>query len=862
MNTIGIPSPPPARAPENGESQPTDRENQFSDLLSECLKQQHDGALDILLQGALQDSNPRMIGIVGRHLIQASVGQRQAIVNWTRMLSHEQLDEFNAQWHPIKTQLQTKQTAREHKLHELLKNTLQSANASYLPRVLAWIGKSQSARLVDVVAGQFFHANEPQRQVMVDWVVTLPTDLALRFVDRLPTLRETLSQRHPHIAVHLAQASGQAELCAAVGRQYHRATGSSIGEIDRWSETLNAPEREAFLGGKRARLLAYVADNNSSLFRYLDAQSMARLGLVSRDIRRTAMARPRFEAAGLMKDFPAFHALPENECHARSLEFLRRVEQSECPETKVEALTQLAKHLFFMPAIHRGQVRATLLSCVNALQPAYLRAQPLAALMASQQSEPVFIRRAFKAHPMFPDWRLLEPVNMGPWREHTIEPLDPDQFRALWQSAMNLDQEWQKPLMTALLRMPWGRDGRVGDVLKDVLESDNEHWKSTLLPALSDCFPSINLHSEEQVEVLLSLMKKTKGTGPEFLALALLPDFIAKKIYHSAKGFKILLNFISTWTPGDLQKPALLALAETLEHTWASDQELYDNCAAMLEVCRKTEDQQLEYALRLALNKGIRRLNEVFSQGSGFLSAVSRMVKEAEESAQKFKGLSRLALDTALGSLDIAGDVPLDRSRCVEPRTLIALAGGDHSAQAVRSHLQQFPESNHPELLVVLIKQQWTLLHRQFAATDLSQDIEFFIQAIGQLPAEQQTRPLRALLHLCSFSDAQGVSKHLLALGELCRQSPMKAELITGLADQCIGKVWPHGREAIAMPLDLFEAIYSDMSRMSDVDRCAVYFALQDVAERYPEQIAPVQLAKLEPVFEHLKQQTPPRHRR
>lgn len=805
MNTIHNQQ-PVALVPEIGESQPTDRENKFSDSLSECLKQQHDGALDILLQDALQDRNPRMIGIVGRHLIHANVGQRQAILDWTRMLSHEQLDEFNAQWHPIAAQLQKKQSAREHKLHDLLKNALQPVNASYLPRVLALIGKIQSPRLVDVVAEQFARANEHQGQVMIDWVATLPSDLAMRFMNGLHPVQESLS--------------------------------------------------------KRAQLLTYVTDNNSSVFRYLDARSMARLGLVSRGIRQSTMERPRFEAVGLMKDFPAFHALPENECHARCLEFLERVPPSECLETKVEAITQMAKHIFFLPKEYRSGMRSHLLSFIDILLPPHLRAQPLTALMTSLQCEPVFIHRAFKTHPTYPDWRLPDPVHVGVRRKNEMEALDATQFQALWHSAMNLDPEWQKPVITALLHPAQGCHGWTNTVLKAVHESDNERWKSTVLLALSDCYPNISLHSDEQADVVLSLMKKTKGTGPDFLALELLPDFIAKNIGFSAKEFKHLLNFIAELTPSDAQKPALIALAETLEHTWTSDYDLYDNCAAMLDVCQKTKDPELAYTLLLAVNKGIRRLGE---DGSKFLGRrgisplVSKMVREAEEAARRYDGVPRLALHMALETRDIVGEVTLDDSRRLDSRTLTALAGNDSSAKAARSHLQQFPESNHPELLVALMKQQWMSLDRQGKATDLSQDIEYFIHAIGQLPPKQQTRPLRALMHLCAYCDAPGLSPHLQALGELCRQSPWKAELLASLADQCIGKVYRVDRKAILMPLAFFDAIRSDMPQMNEVDQCAAYFALHDMAICYPEQTATTLLATLQPVFEDLSRKTPKR---
>lgn len=855
MNTVGTFSLTSKSFHDSGESQPTDREKKFSDLLSASLKQQHDGALDILLQGALEDSNPRMVGIVGRHLIHASAGQRQAIVNWTRMLSHEQLDEFHAQWHPIKAQVQARQTAREHKLHELLKKALQSANASYLPRVLAWIAKSQGARLVDVVASQFFHANEPQRQVMVDWVVTLPTDLAMRFVDGVPTLREALSQRDPHIAFHLEQAREQADLCAEVGRQYHRATRSSIGEIDRWSETLNAPEREAFRGGKRAQCLDYVIEGNSHVLDYLDARSMARLGLVNRGIRDNLLKHSRHEAMAAMKHFPPFHRAGPSSSYESFQENLSLTDTFKCVATKSEWLTKLAEQIYFFPLRDRQPARAELLRHINQLTPPHLRAQALTALMITTQTVPIFTRRARDG------WSLESEVRVEPARVlREGGEIDEEALRELWQSAMNLDGTRSNQPMAALLHRCWGRPDLINEILREVHDSGNEHWKSTVLSAVNGCYQSINLHSEEQAQVLFSLMLKAQGPGPDFLAEKLLPDFITSKVHQSPEGFGMLLRFISSLTPEHRQKPSLIALADTLEHTWVNDYGLVENCAAMLKVFRTTEDKDLRYHLLLAMNKGLCRLQRMLSRGPS-QTAVSRMAQEADEAANAFEGNQKMALKVARGLFKTERKPTLDWSNPIEPRTLAALAGESELSDHVMDHLKAFPESLHPDVLIALIKCQWNQQRRAHGTAGSSKNLGFFIDAIGQLPQEQQARPLRALMHLCSACEAEGVSKNLISLGELCRQSLQRAEFLSSLAAQCVGQLeWNH-RQPIQLPVELFESICNDTLRMSDFDRSVAYFALQDIAQLYPDEIATTQRAKLRAIYDRLVERTPLRYR-
>lgn len=851
MNTVGTFSLTSKSFHDSGESQPTDREKKFSDLLSASLKQQHDGALDILLQGALEDSNPRMVGIVGRHLIHASAGQRQAIVNWTRMLSHEQLDEFHAQWHPIKAQVQARQTAREHKLHELLKKALQSANASYLPRVLAWIAKSQGARLVDVVASQFFHANEPQRQVMVDWVVTLPTDLAMRFVDGVPTLREALSQRDPHIAFHLEQAREQADLCAEVGRQYHRATRSSIGEIDRWSETLNAPEREAFRGGKRAQCLDYVIEGNSHVLDYLDARSMARLGLVNRGIRDNLLKHSRHEAMAAMKHFPPFHRAGPSSSYESFQENLSLTDTFKCVATKSEWLTKLAEQIYFFPLRDRQPARAELLRHINQLTPPHLRAQALTALMITTQTVPIFTRRARDG------WSLESEVRVEPARVlREGGEIDEEALRELWQSAMNLDGTRSNQPMAALLHRSWGRPDLINEILREVHDSGNEHWKSTVLSAVNGCYQSINLHSEEQAQVLFSLMLKAQGPGPDFLAEKLLPDFITSKVYQSPEGFGMLLRFISSLTPEHRQKPSLIALADTLEHTWVNDYGLVENCAAMLKVFRTTEDKDLRYHLLLAMNKGLCRLQRMLSRGPS-QTAVSRMAQEADEAANAFEGNQKMALKVARGLFKTERKPTLDWSNPIEPRTLAALAGESELSDHVMDHLKAFPESLHPDVLIALIKCQWNQQRRAHGTAGSSKNLGFFIDAIGQLPQEQQARPLRALMHLCSACEAEGVSKNLISLGELCRQSLQRAEFLSSLAAQCVGQLERNHRQPIQLPVELFESICNDTLRMSDFDRSVAYFALQDIALLYPDEIARTQLAKLRAIYDRLVERTP-----
>lgn len=744
--------------------------------------------------------------------------------------------------HPL-TSDYSQPTDRRKEFADIFSASLEQQCDGALNIMLEGARKDRDPEMVRLVGQHLVHANADQRQTIVSWTTTLSHEQRAVFDSGSQTgLRNALEQNHPCLGVHLELVRQNDGLCREIGYLYKHAAGWAIAEIDRWSETLDSDQLDAFLGGKRAKLLTYATDK-SSLLDYMDANSMARLSLVSKEIQTQTMKRPRFEAVNLMKDFPDCHRLPTHIWVVQCEKFLHRIMSSECAETKVEGLTRMAGHIF--PRFCQYSMRQELLAAINTIQPSYLRAQPLAALMTSVQKQPVFTSPApyiFMEYPD-PDWPGYDLLGVGPLRVEVAEE-DRDEFtlRALWQSAMNLDPEWQRPVMTALLNRSCGPYYLINTILKEVHESDNEHWKSTLLIALGDCYRSIDLHNEAQAEVVLTLMKQTKGEGPEFLALKLLPDYIAKKGRLNLEEFSILLDFISTLAPS-LQKPSLLALAETLAYRYAHSEVLNGQIEAMLKVCQATEDRDFEYALRLEVNKGIHHLEW---HHRDMISHV-RFEKEALAAVDRFEGDQRTALLVTLGRARISDILTTNLSKRIDTRTLIALAatGQWEEADALKSHLLQFPESDPPKLLVALIRRGGRI------------DINYFVDAIRQLPVEQQTQPLRALMYRCRHASAQEMSQRVLALGELCRQSPCRAEMLRSLSLHCIGAMGTHTREAVPMPLELFDAIHNDIARMSDVDRCAAYFALKGVVGLYAEEVAAPQRAKLQTVFESLERLKP-----
>ncbi len=281
----------------------------------------------------------------------------------------------------------------------------------------------------------------------------------------------------------------------------------------------------------------------------------------------------------------------------------------------------------------------------------------------------------------------------------------------------------------------------------------------------------------------------------------------------------------------------------------------------MLEVFRTTEDKDLRYHLLLAMNKGLRRLQRMPSGGPS-QTAVSRMIQEVDEAANAFEGNQKMALKVARGLFKHERNPTLNWSSPIEPRTLAALAGESQLGSQVMEHLKMLPRSHHPDVLIALIECQWNQQRHAHGTAGSSKNLGFFIDAIGQLPQEQQARPLRALMHLCSVCEAEGVSKNLISLGELCRQSPQRAEFLSSLAAQCVGQMERNHRQPIQLPVELFESICNDTLRMSDFDRSVAYFALQDIAQLYPDEIATTQRAMLGAIYDRLVERTPRRYRR
>lgn len=684
--------------------------------------------------------------------------------------------------------------------------------------------KDRDPEMVRLVGQHLVHANADQRQTIVRWTTTLSLEQRAVFDAGSQTdLRNALEQNHP---------------CE-----------EAKAKVDRWCKLLDGDQSQAFVEGKRAGLLSHLTRKyiGTKLTEHLDALSMARLSLVSKQIRTQIMEHPRFEAVDLMKDFPDRHQLNSDLWVAQCKSFLKRIQQSACVETKVEGLTRMARQLF--PYNDWDNMRLQLLAAINELQPSHIRAQPLAALMTSVQNLPSFtsqvLLRPGQGQYPDPDCHGYDiPLAQIKHTEFRKEDGSDLMLRQLWQSAMNLDPGWQKPVMTALLNRSCGRPELIDTILKEVHESDNEHWKSTLLIALGDCYQPIRLNGradadEKRVEAVLTLMQQTKG-GPEFLADRLLPDFIAKRGRLDLQEFSILLNFISALAPSDLQRPSLLALGETLACSFDSGDVLDKKIAAMLKVCEATEDRNFEYALRLEVNKGIDRL---WRDSEYEDTNVRRFQRESWRATARFEGNQKTALLATLGYADISDVLTTNLSKRIGTRTLIALAATSQldEVDALIPHLLQFPKENSPELLVALIK--------KFECTD----INYFVDAIGQLPMEQQARPLRALMYRFSYANAREFGQHVLALGELCRQSPRKAEMLWNLSILCTGVIQNRMREAVPLPVELFDAIHNDMARMSDVDRSATYFALNEMVGLYPEEIATTRRAKLQTVFKGLQ---------
>lgn len=171
----------------NDGSHRPDRREQFSQLLSQALEQQHDGALGVLLEGARSDSDPRMILAVGQQYSRASPEHRDIIDHWLDTLSLEQrLDVCEEREFVDHADLFRKllQTQRNGPLEDLLYGTL-------------YAGKS--GRYFEEIGRQRAHASDQQKALMDNWQKELSFTQRGAYLKGLGELHK-LNAIHRHVS--------------------------------------------------------------------------------------------------------------------------------------------------------------------------------------------------------------------------------------------------------------------------------------------------------------------------------------------------------------------------------------------------------------------------------------------------------------------------------------------------------------------------------------------------------------------------------------------------------------------------------------------------------------------------------------
>ncbi|MBU7575540.1 MAG: hypothetical protein KAF64_19430 [Hydrogenophaga sp.] len=212
-----------------------DRRDQFSQLLSQALDQQHDGALGVLLEGARSDSDPRMILVVSHQYSHANPGQKESIDRWLDTLSlQQQLDFCEEREFLDHADLLHKllQKQRNDKVEDLLNGTLRAGKES---RYFKEIGRQcagasgQQKALIDRWQKELSYS---QREAYLDGMGLLPKlntvwQQVADFVDDKTLLSLQLTGKY------LGQKIGEGQpgrLIAAKASQLHKLSGAARSE--------------------------------------------------------------------------------------------------------------------------------------------------------------------------------------------------------------------------------------------------------------------------------------------------------------------------------------------------------------------------------------------------------------------------------------------------------------------------------------------------------------------------------------------------------------------------------------------------------------------------------------------------------